>query len=244
MNYCKNCGQQLRDTDKFCPACGAQVDMDDSLVPDPESLAPNDYEGPRVRLCEDGKYRWKYEMNLITNPTIFLTVFKVFGGIVIGMFLVFDFFFLIDGDWKGLWGMTKAGGLVLAIFFGLTILGVLILAAINKGKYIVLFEMDEEGIAHIVAPEQMKKAQKLGKITALAGAARGSFTTAGAGMLAASRDRSTSVFSRVRKIKSRRWLHVIKVNQLLYKNQVYVPDEDFDFVYDYIKSRCPKAKAK
>jgi hypothetical protein len=37
-------------------------------------------------------------------------------------------------------------------------------------------------------------------------------------------------------------LHVIKVNQLFEHNQVYVRKEDFDFVYNYIKSRCPKAK--
>ena len=200
------------------------------------------YRGERVRLCSDGKYRWVYEMNLLTNPTIFLTVFKLFACIVIGMFLIFDFFFLIDGDWKGLWGMTKTGGLVLAIFFGLSIIGVLMMAAIFKGKYIVLFEMDENEIAHISVPEQFKKAQKLAAVTAAVGAGRGSFSTAGAGMLAATRNSSTSIFSRVRRVKPRRWLHVIKVNQLLYRNQIYVQEEDFDFVYDFIKSHCPNAK--
>ena len=38
----------------------------------------NDYQGTEVRLCEDGKYRWKYELNMITNPVIMITVFKVF----------------------------------------------------------------------------------------------------------------------------------------------------------------------
>ena len=67
-----------------------------------------------------------YKMNMVTNPTIFLTVFKVFAGILIAMFLVFGFFlYVVHGDWEGLWGMAKAFGVVLAIFFGLTILGVL-----------------------------------------------------------------------------------------------------------------------
>ena len=76
----------------------------------------------------------------------------------------------------------------------------------------------------------------------MAGAAGGSFTTAGAGMLAASKNASISAFTHVKRVKARRWLHVIKVNQLFEHNQVYVRKEDFDFVYNYIKSRCPKAK--
>ena len=118
----------------------------------------------------------------------------------------------------------------------------LLVAAIFKGKYIVLFEMDEKEISHITDPEQFKKAQKLAKIAAMAGAARGSFTTAGAGMLAATKSSSTSIFYYVRKVKPRRRLHVIKVNQPLNRNQIYVREEDFDFVYDFIKNHCPNAK--
>ena len=242
MNYCKNCGQQLRDNDKFCPDCGTQVDIDDRLVHKSGSLAPNDYRGSRVRLCEDGKYRWMYEMSFLTNPSIFLTVFKVFACVIIGMFLFFVIIAAINGDWKTLVGMTKACGVMLAIFLGLTIISMFVMAAIYRGKYIVLFEMDENEISHTQAPEQFKKAQKLGKITAAVGAGRGSFTTAGAGMLAASKQSSISEFSKVRKVKPRRWLNVIKVNQPFEHNQVYVPKEDFDFVYEYIKSRCPKVK--
>ena len=213
-------------------------------APEPEPLESIDYQGPRVRLCKDGKYRWKYEMNMLTNPTIFLTVLKVFEGIIVGIFLFFGLIlYVFHGDWAGLWGWLKTMGLMMAIVFGLTVLGVLLAAAFFKGKYIVLFQMDEKGIAHVVTPEQMKRAQKLAKITAVAGAARGSLTTAGAGVLAASKQASTSVFHYVRKVKPRRWLHVIKVNELLERNQVYVPDEDFDFVYDYIKSRCVNAKS-
>lgn len=242
MTYCKNCGQQLRDNEKFCPDCGTQVDMDDSLVPKSESLAPNDYRGSRVRLCEDGKYRWMYEMSFLTNPSIFLTVFKVFACVIIGMFLFFVIIAAINGDWKTMVGMTKACGVMLAIFLGLAIISMFFMAIIYKGKYIVLFEMDEKEISHTQAPEQFKKAQKLGKITAAVGAGRGSFTTAGTGMLAASKQSSISEFSKVRKVKPRRWLNVIKVNQPFEHNQVYVPKEDFDFVYDYIKSRCVNAK--
>lgn len=201
------------------------------------------YEGKEVRLCKDGKYRWKYEMNMLTNPTIFLTVLKVLGGVVIGLFVVFGFFlYVIHGDWAGLWGMAKAMLIAMAVFLGLTILGVLLVAAKYGGKYIVLFEMDEKGIVHQQEPKQFKKAQKMGAVTAMAGAAGGSFSTAGAGMLAASKNASVSEFAKVRKVKPSRWLRVIKVNQPFNHNQVYVRKEDFDFVYGFIKSHCPKVK--
>lgn len=215
----------------------------ENLLETSQALEKDTYQGERVRLCEDGKYRWKYEMHMIKNPTIFLTVFKIFVYIIMIGFLIFGFsLYAIHGDWKGLWDMAKVMLLVLAIFLGLTILGMLLTAAMYGGKYVVLFEMDENGIAHIQEPRQFKKAQKMGAAAAMAGVASGNLTMAGAGMLAASRNSSTSVFANVRKVKPRRWLHVIKVNQRLNHNQVYVPDEDFDFVYDYIKAHCPKVK--
>lgn len=243
MTYCKNCGQQLREGTKFCPACGTEVKAIKGSAPAAEVLENNDYQGERVRLCKDGKYRWKYKMNMVTNPTIYLTVFKVFFYIILVGFIIFGtFLYVIHGDWDGLWKMAKAMLIVLGIFAGLTLLGVLLVAIMYGGKYIVLFEMGENEISHTQAPEQFKKAQKLGKITAAAGAAGGSFTAAGAGALAASKQSSISEFSKVRRVKPRRWLQVIKVNEFIERNQIYVRDEDFDFVYDYIKSHCVNAK--
>lgn len=202
-----------------------------------------DYMGSRVRLCEDGKYRWMYEMNMLTNPTIFWTVFKIFFYIILVGFVIFGtFLYAIHGDWEGLWSMAKAMLIVIGGFAVLTFLGVLVLAILYRGKYIVLFEMDENGIAHIQEPRQFRKAQKMGAITAMAGGAARNYTTAGAGLLSATKNASTSDFAHVRSVKPRRMFHLIKVNQLLNKNQIYVTDEDFDFVYDFVKSRCVNLK--
>lgn len=208
-----------------------------------EPTASVDYEGAEVRLCEDGKYRWKYELNMITNPVIMITVFKVFFYILLGMFLIFGFFlYVIKGDWAGLLDMLKTFGIVLGIFLVLTFLGTALLSLIFGGKYVVQFEMDEKKIVHTPQPAQQKKARTLGILTFFVGLFAKRPSTMGAGMLSTVKNSSTSEFDKVRRVHSRRWLHTIKVNQLLDRNQIYVNDEDYDFVYDFIKSHCPNLK--
>lgn len=208
-----------------------------------ETVVNNDYRGPKVRLCEDGKYRWVYKMNMLTNPSLFLSLFKVFFYIILVGFVVFGtIIYAIHGNWAGLWDMAKSSLIALGVLTGLGLIGLLVLAIIYRGKYIVFFEMDEHGVKHIQVPEQFRKAQKIGEAAALGGMLGGSFTTAGAGMLMASKNAFVSEFTTVRRVKPHRRMNVIEVNELLEKNRVYVTDEDFDFVYDYIKSRCVKAK--
>ena len=215
--------------------------MGNTLEKSKQTFENKSYQGKEVRLCSDGKYRWAYEMNLLKNPTIFFTVLKVMM-ISVGIVWLFG---LVIGlgdmslDYFLFW--TKLTGIMIGIFFVLTILGVLITAAI-LGKYVVLFEMDEKEVVHIQMPRQVKKAEVIGFITVLVGAMAKNPTTMGAGLLAASKSRSSSEFANVRRVKAYRKRNLIKVNQLFNKNQVYVADEDFDFVYNYIKSRCINAK--
>ena len=206
-------------------------------------VASNDYEGAEVCLCEDGKYRWKYELNMITNPVIMITVFKVFFYIVLVLFLIFcPIMYLFDGDWVGALGMLKTFGIVLGIFAVLTFLGTALLNLVFGGKYVALFEMDEKEIVHSQHDVQRDKARKLGILTFFVGLFAKRPSTMGAGLLSTVKSTSTSEFSKVRRVRSRRWLHTIKVNQLLDRNQIYVPEEDYDFVLDFIKSHCPNLK--
>lgn len=250
--FCVNCGSPLQEGARFCPGCGTPVDIIKNPAPTPEPVRSNAYSEPlrgddaidhKVRQFNDGKYRWVYEMPILSNPTIFLTVFKVFAYILGVSFVVFGFFiYVIHGNWAGLWEMAKGYLIALGIIAVLNVLGVLVIAAMYKGKYIVMFEMDEHQIKHIQVSEQFRKAKKMGQLGAYAGMLTGNFTLAGAGLLMASKDASVSNYSEVRRVIPRRKLHVIKVNEFIEKNQIYVADEDFDFVYDFIKSRCPKAK--
>ena len=177
-----------------------------------EPLASNDYEGAEVRLCEDGKYRWKYELNMITNPIIFITVFKIFFYIILVGFVFFGtILYAIHGDWAGLLGMGKVMLLVLAIFTVLTFLGTALVNLIFGGKYVVLFEMDEKEVVHAQLPVQQDKARRLGILTFFVGLFAKRPTTMGAGLLSTTRTTSTSESIKVRRVSRRRWLHTIKV---------------------------------
>ena len=215
--------------------------MGNALEKSKQTFENKSYQGKEVRLCSDGKYRWVYEMNLLKNPTIFFTVLKVMM-ISVGIVWLFGMVIGLGDmslDYFLFW--TKLTGIMIGIFFVLTVIGILITAAV-LGKYVVLFEMDENEVTHIQMPRQVKKAEVIGLITTLVGAMAKSPTTMGAGVLATAKTKSTSEFVNVRRVKARRRFNLIKVNQLFDKNQVYVADEDFDFVYNFIKSRCINAK--
>lgn len=197
-----------------------------------------------IYRCPDGVYRWVYELNMLRNPVILITVFKVFGisalavcAFVLGVDLIEDGHITLpaSGEWKVL--LLLVLGLI-----ALIVISYLILTAIYGWKYIVLFEMDEEKVVHIQMPKQYEKALALGWLTAMAGLAARSITTAGAGVLSAAKDTSTSRFKDVRKVKAYPRRHLIKVNERLEHNQVYAAKEDFAFVKDYIVSHCPNIK--
>lgn len=195
----------------------------------------------RVTLCDDGKYRWTYEMSLFKNPTIFLLVWKIFFFIFLGVFAVVNISdFIKWGPEKAFENLPILGYLLLGMT-AVVVLGYLIYAAIMGGKYIVEFEMDEKGITHKQTASQAKKAKKIGRVTMMASAASGRIGNVGAGMNAQRTD-MYSDFSKVRKVKAYPRRSLIKVNERLEHNQVYAAKEDFEFVKNYIASRCVNIK--
>ena len=250
MKYCKNCGAQLPDDAQFCGSCGTPCEPVSSTPYNPQPAqapyaAPSapapDYAAEAddsVRLCPDGLYRWVYELNMFKSTAILGTLFKVLG-IAIGVV------WLLICIMNGFEDFGQFTLLMLGIFAGicvLSLLAYLIVAAVNGGKYCVLFEMNETGLRHIQLPKQYKKAQVLSWIAMLAGAIAGNPTGTGAGLLAASRNSLVSEFPKVRSIKADPAHNIIRVNAPLSKNQVYVKDADFDFVLNFIRSHCPKAQ--
>lgn len=219
MSFCKNCGAQLPDDSRFCAKCGTPVEpvqptpapAQHVTPPSPAPVSqppvqqaappPQAPEQPKtggsVQLGQDGKYHWYYELNMFKSTAILGTIIKIFGIIILVMWLL-D---LIFSGFEDVWAVTKIMLLIFAGFVVLSLLGYLVVAVMYGGKYCVLFEMDEQGVSHIQLPKQFKKAQVMGLLAALVS---GNPTTAGAGILAATRNSMYTSFDGVRSINPSR----------------------------------------
>ena len=203
-----------------------------------------EFSNSRVILFPDGKYRWVYELNMLKNYSILFDVWKVFGISMIIILILFAIISLFDGDFDldAIGGIFIRLGIATMIICVLSIIGYLVYAAISGGKYVVLFIMDEKEVVHQQMPKTIKKGQLIGDLTILAGSLAGRPGVVGTGLLAKSRTSSSSTLADVARLIPCRRMNLIKVNQLFCKNRVYVPDEDFDFVYNFLCEHCPKAK--
>jgi len=181
---------------------------------------------------------------MLKNPSILFDVYKVLG-FSFGIVWLFNVLLVgcEDGfDLEGLWGVTSGFLLLMLVFLVIGYIAYVIVAWCYGWKYVVLFTMDEKTVVHEQMPRQVKKAVVLGELTSLLGAVAGKPGVVGQGLLTASHSTTTSELANVARLIPRRRLHLINVNQLLNKNRVFVPDEDFDFVYDFLCQHCPKAK--
>ena len=198
-----------------------------------------------IRRGTDGKYRWIYEFDMLKNPTILITCVKVLllaFAIVMAFMLLIQLLEGVMTSFAEYWNFYKWMLVLLGVLLVLMLIAYAILAKIFGWKYMVLFTMDEAGIVNLHMKKQVDKAQALGWLTFAAGLASGSASIAGSGLMAATRDSSSSSFPHVRKVKAVRRRHVIYVNQLLNHNQVYAEAPDFDFVRDFIIRHCTNAK--
>jgi len=64
----------------------------------------------------------------------------------------------------------------------------------------------------------------------------------GTGILAQSRMSMISTLADVERLIPCRRMNLIKVNQRFAKNRIYVNDEDFDFVYNFLLTNCKNLK--
>ena len=198
----------------------------------------------RVKLYEDGKYHWMYDLHLLKNPSVLFDLLKALGLSVV---IVAILFFVIQTCSNGIhleeiMFVLKVTGILAGIMLVLGLFGYFIYAAMSGWAYSVHFIMDEKGVIQEQAPRAQKVSERVGCLTVLVGLLTRKPGVMGTGMIAASRTSMHSDFSSVRKVKAMRWMNTIKVNERFSKNRVYACNDDFDFVYNYINSRCPKAK--
>ena len=248
--FCEICGVRLKEGAKFCTNCGAPVAQNEAeehpapshaekqpVPSNPEELSA------RIQLCPDGKYRWSYEVNLWKNPSILLDLMKVFGIIMAGIwFLSVILVPLFDGHlrWHRVVDASTVYIWVIVAMLALCLVGYVISGIISGGRYAAFFVMDEETVTHQQMGKGVKRTQLIAAINMMMDSDSGA-----AALLVAAQSPFITPFKKVRKIKALRRRHLIKVDELLTKNRIYVEDpEDYEFVLDYISKRCPKARKR
>ncbi len=188
-----------------------------------------------------GTYRWVYELPMLKSFFLLFEVWKVLSGAALAVALFASVISLISGD--GLQGILNSFEMCVIPLWILMVLSLpayYIVTKANNNMYTVLFEMDEEGIDHI----QIKtdKARALELLTIFVGTKAKNRTTTAAGMLSAAGSNLYSPFSKVRKIKAYPEKNLITLKGPFFRNQVYVEDQEFKFIYDYIVHHCVNAK--
>lgn len=194
-----------------------------------------------IKLCTDGKYRWIYEFSMLKNPVILFTIMKILALVSCAPALIVVLSDLDEGIEAFVSGV-KVLGVMMLIMLPLALLSYFIVAALYGWKYIVLFEMDEKGVTHIQQDKQFKKAQGIAWTNMFLGAAGNKLSMTGSGLVLMTKNSMTSEFALVKKVTRNAGRNTIKLDQILEHNQIYVEKEDYDFVWNYITSRCKKAK--
>ena len=250
--FCTNCGTQMPDGSLFCPNCGNAVgqripqSQTQPQSEQPPYAAPQDAPPdvtmvtPNIGLGPDGKYRWIYEMSLFRNPSLFVTVWKIFFFVCIGLFVMMALIQVFEGDLDGEAALNLLGicGIVLGVMTALVVISFLIYAAIMGGKYIAMFEMDENGIMHRQLPKQAKKAIGIASAAFVIGMLSNSTSGMASGFAASNTEMYTS-FSKTKKVRFDPHHDTIRIRHTLNRNQIYAKPEDFGFVQNYILGRVP-----
>jgi len=265
---CRHCLKEIDEESTFCEFCGKGQNLgDESDVYKNEEVNKSDliYEnvpvhdihttlgsprpsdedlsGTTIVKGADGVYRWVYQMNMWTNPTLVITLLKVvLVAALVPTFLVSGLELFERGVSEAISAFIEVGSIVGMVMLVLFAIAYPLVAVMNGGRYCVAFELDEKGVKHIQMQKQFKHSQVLSMITALAGAVAGNPTVMGAGLLASSKKSSYSQFSKVKSVVARANRHVMYVNESFERNQVYVSGEDFQWVLEFIGAHCKKAK--
>ena len=204
---------------------------------DPNTRRPllqGKYVTKNVLLCNDGVYRWIYELNLLRHPTVFFTIWKIF-------FFIFTAIFAITAaadaiDWgRSLWESIVESAPMYAYLIlgatGLTAIGYLIYVAATGGKLDVFYEMDEKGV------KQKQIPRRAGNPRIRAEAEAGLRSDRISSMAVTEYDTYTE-FSRVKKGRIYPISHYIKLKEGLNPDRIYADKEDFDFIRDFIIEHC------
>ena len=123
----------------------------------------------RVKLCEDGKYRWIYNMSTLKNPTMMTRMGKILG---LTLLVVYSIVLLAVLTVEDVNPFLHAVEMLLPAFTIITtVYGVsyLLWMLLCGGTYVCAFEMDDAGILHAQAKNKTEKQKLIEQMTVMLG---------------------------------------------------------------------------
>ena len=196
----------------------------------------------RVTRCDDGVYRWSYDMDMYQNNSILYTLEKInlitFLGVSLGGALLMG---IMERDFgapivRGFLLIGLGMGALMAILY---VVGFYVAAWIKGGHYLMRFDMREDGI-ELVWSEPLKEGFRTGrKAMVLAGLAFGSRRLRGRYRPTLDEVSRLSFDAVLRVKRDPKW-NMIDLSVPGGKFQVYAIGEDLDFVESFILERVPE----
>lgn len=189
---------------------------------------------------EDGTYDWIYCMNMMKNTSMMKFIFK---GVAICFIPVTAMLLFLS------WGSDEFAMMVgiLAACFGvvmlITLFSVWFVNTIYKGSYMLVYQMNNDAIMFSQTTDQAAMTRTIAGASAAVNAAGNNIggVIAGTG-LAMSPNVHIAKFAKVSSVRGNRADNLIWVNTFLQSLMIYVPDEFYDFVWNYIRERCDRAR--
>ena len=195
----------------------------------------------RVELCEDGLYRWYYDLDMRKDHRMITTPLKVLAVIGLFMLVMVQFLPYHSGGmsrWRVMGILAACFALITAITLGICLIQYLA----RRGSYRYRFEMGPEGVRVLMDEGDVKALQALGAAAEIMSLFAGSGTNIRSTMRASQNAGYTS-FHSVRKAALDRAKDCIKLKLLVGANVVFSKPEDFEFVKEYIVNHLKSGTA-
>ena len=193
----------------------------------------------RVAQSPDGKYRWACEVCLLTNISFMLHTLKVFTIVGIGLALFVAAIRLLNDSTLG--NIAINAGILMLVAWGVAVLGYIIYVFIRGFRFTVCYTMDEKQIHEQFTPARLTKIPDGKGLKGLIDVLSSRPGMPGWGFVyATGKSTSTMPLTRVKSIKPRRWLRHIKISLGLDSLYVFVPEEDFDAISQFLYEHCNK----
>lgn len=198
---------------------------------------------PGIWRTDEGTYRWVYTLPMLGNPTLLLYVWRVLflAFLIVWLFSaltgsIYDALCGYGWDWESFAGTGMIFLVLFPIFCFIALIAYLIIAAVNNGESVYIYEMSDKDVTLIVSPSQLRKEKKLRELLVTASLIRLDLLS----VTLAKRTTHTSSFAFTRKLTAKRNRDAIFLRQLFGSNIIFARPEDYDFVLDHMLSRIPE----